>query len=128
MYCCTYVVPTAVRNIRTKPADFTHESIFICWDHPEYPNSQLSTYVVYYNKQDMKQSDENLSIAGYNNISVNTTTSYNLTGLDAFTYYSILVTARSEGVKDAPLEVEILNRTNATGKLYISCSTKWKFY
>ena len=122
---CTFVAPTAVRNIRTKPAGFTRESIFICWDHPEYPNSQLSTYIVYSNKQDTKQSTENLSIDGYKeDILMSTMASYNLTGLKAFTYYSILVTARSEGGEHAPLKVEILNRTNATGKLYVSCITK----
>ena len=122
MYCCTFVAPTAVRNIRTKPANFTHESIFICWDHPEYPNSQLSTYVVYSNERNTKQSDETLSIDGYRvDILMNTMTYYNLTGLDAFTNYSILVTARSEDVEDdAPLEVEILSRTNTTGELYVN--------
>ena len=118
MCCYISVAPTAVRNIRTKPADFTYESIFICWDHPEYPNSQLSTYIVYSIEQDTKQSNETLSSDGYReDILMSTMTSYNLTELDAFTYYSILVTARSEDVEDdAPFEVEILSRTNTTGE------------
>ena len=47
-------------------------------------------------------------------------TSYNSTGLKPFTNYSILVTVSGEGVDDdAPFEMEILERTNTTGELFV---------
>jgi len=43
-----------------------------------------------------------------------TTTSYNLTGLDVFTNYSIHMSVMGDGVSIAPIEVEILERTNTS--------------
>ena len=114
-----FIVPTAVRNLRFKPSEFTPESLYICWDRPEFPNGLLLTYLIYYAERDVLQSVENLSITGYTEIdTMGTNTSYNLTGLTPFTNYSILVTLRGS-VGDAPFEKEILGRTNATGKLFV---------
>ena len=123
MYCIL-AAPTAVRNLRPKPSEFTPTSLFICWDHPEYPNSQLLTYLIYYAEQDVLQSDGNFNITNYTEIDTmgTTMTSYNLTGLNPFTNYSILVTVTGSNVDDAPFEVEILSRTNATGKVCMSYS------
>jgi len=43
--------------------------------------------------------------------------SLNLSGLNTFTNYSIHMSVRGEGVSDAPIEVEIIDRTNTSGKL-----------
>ena len=116
---CILAASTAVRDLRPKPPEFTPTSLLICWDHPEYPNSQLSTYLVYYAERDVLQSGGGLNITGYREIdTMGTMRSYNLTGLKPFTNYSVLVTVRGNDVDDAPFEVEILSRTNAAGEVY----------
>ena len=114
-------MPTAVRNLRPKFTEFTHESIFICWDHPEYPNSQLMNYIIYINQTSDRQSMP-LSSDGYERMEVGIVTSYNVTTLDPFTNYSILVTVSGEVVDNAPFEMEILERTNTTGELCLYCN------
>ena len=116
-----YVVPTAVCNITV--AMSTSESIFITWDHPEYPNSQLLNYIFYYNDNPtMLQSRGGISTDGFEERTLGIVTSYNLTGLTPFTNYTILVTVTGRNVSDdAPFEVEILQRTNSSGGLYV-CS------
>ena len=120
MCCCILAASTTVRDFRPKPPEFTPTSLYICWDHPKYPNSQLLTYLIYYAEQDLMQSGEDLNITGYTEIdTMGTMTNYNLTGLTPFTNYSILVTVKGSDVDDAaPFEVEILSRTNATGEVY----------
>ena len=120
MYCIL-IVPTAVRDLRPKFIKFTHESIYICWDHPEYPNSQLMNYIIYINQRSDRQSTP-LSGVGYERMEVGIETSYNVTNLEPFTNYSILVTVSGKGVDNAPFEMEILERTNTTGELYVYCN------
>ena len=43
--------------------------------------------------------------------------SLNLSRLNTFTNYSIHMSVRGEGVSDAPIEIEIIDRTNTSGKL-----------
>jgi len=117
---CSYIftAPTAVRDISAVPS--SPESIYITWNHPEYPNSQLINYIVHYNdKPEMLQSIGNITSDGFENIVVGIRTSYNLTGLVPFTNYTILVTVSGMDVANAPFEIEILQRTNTTGKTYI---------
>ena len=110
-----YTVPTAVRDI--KVAMSTPESIYITWDHPEYPNSQLLNYIFYYNAT-MLQSRGEISTDGFEDVTLAIVTSHNLTGLSSFINYTILITVTGRDVDDAaPFEVEILHRTNASGKL-----------
>ena len=113
-----FTVPTAVRDIKVMMS--TPESIYITWDHPEYPNSQLLNYTVYYNDNpEMLQSGGNISANGFENEDAGIMTSYNLTGLVPFTNYSLLVTVSGRDVVDnAPFGMEILQRTNATGEVY----------
>ena len=64
-----------------------------------------------------------LSSDGYERMGVvGIVTSYNVTTLEPFTNYSILVTVSGEDVNDAPFEMEILERTNTTGELYVYCN------
>ena len=116
-------MPTAVRDLEPKFIEFTHESIYICWDHPEYPNSQLTDYIIYIDQRSERQSVP-LSSNGYEKMKVGIVTSYNLTSynmtkLMSFTNYSILVTVSGKDVDDAPIEMEILNRTNTTGEVFV---------
>ena len=116
-------MPTAVRDLRPKLIEFTHESIYICWDDPEYPNSQLTDYIIYIDQRSERQSMP-LSSINYESMEVGIVTSYNLTSynmtkLKSFTNYSVLVTVSGEGVDDAPLEMEILERTNTTGEVFV---------
>ena len=112
-----FTVPTAVRDIKVMMS--TPESIYITWDHPEYPNSQLLNYTVYYNNNpEILQSGGNISADGFTNMSLGIVTSYNLTGLVPFTNYALLVTVSGRDVGDAPFDMEILQRTNTTGEVY----------
>ena len=120
MYCIL-IAPTAVRDLMPKFIEFTHESIYICWNHPEYPNSQLMNYIIYINQTSDRQS-MNLSSVGYERMEVGIVTSYNLTKLEPFTNYSILVTVSGKDVDNAPFDMEILERTNTTGELYVYCN------
>ena len=102
----------------------TSESIYIAWDHPEYPNSQLLNYNFYYNDNPamLQSGSEKISTNGFEEMTLEIVTSYNLTGLSSFTNYTILITVTGRNVSDdAPFEVEILHRTNSSGGLYV-CS------
>ena len=60
----------------------------------------------------------NIVSDGFSNQNVSlivTTTSYNLTGLDVFTNYSIHMSVMGDGVPNAPIGIEILERTNTSG-------------
>ena len=79
-------------------------------------------YIIYIDQQSERQSMP-LSSNGYESMKVGVMTSYNLTSynltkLKSFTYYSILVTVSGEDVDDAPFEMEILEKTNATGEVF----------
>ena len=61
------LAPTAVRELNAFPS--SPESIFITWDHPEYPNSQLLEYFIFYQMDSLTvqqtpkiSSDEFLSV------------------------------------------------------------------
>ena len=98
----------------------TPESIFITWDHPKYPNSQLLNYILYYNNNPtMLQSGSEISTDGFEDVTLEIVTSYNLTGLPPFTNYTFLITVTGKDVSNAPFEVEMLHRTNTSGKLYV---------
>ena len=45
-----------------------------------------------------------------------------MTTLEPFTNYSILVTVSGKDVNNAPFDMEILERTNTTGELYVYCN------
>ena len=111
-------MPTPVRNI--KVAMSTSESIFIIWDHPEYPNSQLLNYIFYYNDNpSMLQLSGGISTDGFADMVLEIMTSYNLTGLPPFTNYTVVITVTGRGVGNAPFVMESLQRTKATGEEYI---------
>jgi len=111
------IAPTAVRDLAAIPS--SPNSIYITWDHPQYPNSQLTQYIVYYRANpSVIQMSPNIQSDGFNNMGVPspvTTTSYNLTGLDVFTNYTIHMSVMGDGVPNAPIEVEMLQRTNTSG-------------
>ena len=113
MYSYIFTVPTAVRETKAVPS--SPESIFITWDHPEYPNSQLMDYIIFYSE--LSQSNRKRATNVFNR-TVGTVTSHNLTGLDPFTNYGISLTVRAMDVAgEAPIEGdEIEQRTNTTSK------------
>ena len=118
---CLFIVsvaPTAVRDLEAVPSSSI--SIYLTWNHPEYPNSELTRYIVYYRADpSVIQMSPNIMSDGFNSMSVPspvTTTSYNLTQLMVFTNYSIHMSVMGEdGVDNAPIEQEILQRTNTSG-------------
>ena len=116
-------MPTAVRNI--KVAMSTPESIFVTWDHPEYPNSQLSNYIFYYNDNPtLLQSSSRVSTDGFEGMVLEVVTSFNLTGLPPFTNYTILITVTGGEVGNAPFAMELLQRTNTTGEWLFKFGSK----
>ena len=113
-----FTVPTSVRDIKVVMS--TPASIFISWNHPEYPNSQLLDYIVYYDvKPEMLQPDETTSIDGFENETIGIVTNYNLTGLATLTNYTILITVSGRDVDNAPFVKELLQRTNTSGEVYL---------
>ena len=67
------------------------------------------------------QQSPNISSDGFLNVTLPADTAYfNLSGLTAFTNYTIHITVSADGVDNAPIEDEVLSRTNTTGKYYIS--------
>ena len=111
-------MPTIVRNIGAVPS--SPESIYISWDHPEYPNSQLTSYTIFYREtlgmRQARQSDRNISSDGFQNRTVGIALDYNLTGLGPFTNYVILLTVSGMNVNNAPFDTEVPQRTNTSGK------------
>jgi len=128
------VAPTAIHDLAAIPS--SPNSIYISWDHPLNPNSQLTQYIVYYRADpSMVQMFPGILSDGFNIMGVPspvTTTSYNLTGLDVFTNYTIHMSVMGDGIPNAPIEVEILQRTNAsgmnTGKLFLKFARKCMWY
>ena len=123
MLLCVYITaPTPVRNIKVTMS--TPESIFVTWDHPEYPNSQLLNYIFYYNDNpSMLQSSGGISTDGFVDTILETVTSYNLTGLPPFTNYTILITVAGRDVGNAPFVMELLQKTNTTGEGLVNVSS-----
>ena len=107
-------VPIALRNIEVVMT--TTESIFISWDHPEYPNSQLLNYIIYYIVTPETQ-QSSIPTEDFENKTVGIVTSYNFTELNLFTSYTIRITVSGRDVGNAPY-VEIVQRTYAIGAVY----------
>ena len=72
------------------------------------------------------QQPPNISSDGFSNVTSpadSTSLTFNLTGLSVYTHYSIHMTVNADGEEDAPIEVEVLTRTNTTGEfMYVACS------
>jgi len=120
LYLCTTVsfhfsvAPTAVRRLMAVP--LLPNSIYITWDHPLYPNSQILKYIVFYNANpSIIQMFPNIMSAGFNSLGVPSvnTTSYNLTR-DVFTNYSIHISVKGDHVPDAPIELEIFQTATSS--------------
>ena len=115
------LAPTAVRELNAFPS--SPESIFITWDHPEYPNSELLEYFIFYQMDPLTvQQTPNISSDGFSNVTSpadSASLTFNLTGLSVFTNYSIHMTVSADTGENAPIEVEIFTRTNSTGEFSI---------
>ena len=113
-----FTAPTAVRNLSAVAS--SPESIYISWKHPQYPNSQLTQYIIYHRANPPTiQMSPNISNTSFDRVEVPVDMlSLNLSGLNTFTNYSIHMSVRGEGVSDAPIEVEIIARTNSSGKIH----------
>ena len=116
------VAPAAVRDLTAVPSSLT--SIYLTWKHPEYPNSQLTQYIIYYKANpSVIQMFPSISSDDFN-VSLPPSfpmTRYYLTGLSVFTNYSIHMSVMGYGVPTAPIELEILERTNTSGKILRHC-------
>ena len=111
-----FPAPTAVRDVSTGTT--SQESIYISWNHPQYPNSQLTQFIIYYRADPlMIQVSPSILNDGFVVVEVPVDMlSLNLSGLNIFTNYSIHMSVRGEEVSDAPIEIELIARTNSSGK------------
>ena len=112
-----FTAPTAVRDLDAVAS--SPESIYISWNHPQYPNSQLTQYIIYHSENPSRiQMSPNISNDSFVAVEVPVDMlSVNLSGLNTFTNYSIHMSVRGEAVSDAPIEIEIIDRTNTSCKL-----------
>lgn len=68
------------------------------------------------------QQPPNISSDGFSNVTLpadSMSLTFNLTGLSVFTNYSIHMTVSAYNEGNAPIEVEILTRTNTTGEFCV---------
>jgi len=106
------IAPTAVRDLKAMTS--SSKSINISWNHPQYPNSKLTYYIIYYRRNPpMIQVSPNILNNGFVTIEVSANNlSLNLLGLDSSTNYAIHMSVRGEGVSNAPIETEVYAKTN----------------
>ena len=71
------------------------ESIMVTWDLPQYPNGPLSGYRIYYKRSNVTASPAGSDRTGYEvkTIQSGVNREYNISGLDAFTNYSVIIMA-----------------------------------
>ncbi|XP_065903936.1 phosphatidylinositol phosphatase PTPRQ-like [Dysidea avara] len=104
--------PSAVRHLSATAS--SPESIFISWSHPKYPNGQLTHYNIYY-KTNQHVIRSILPIDDLASVTVPANTlSFTLNGLIPYTNYTIRMSVSGEGVNDAPIEDEVITRTNTS--------------
>jgi len=108
-----FIAPSAVRHLSA--AVTSHDSLFISWKHPKYPNGQLITYIIYYKAS--QRVIRSLSTDGFASVVVPADAlNLTLTGLMPYTNYTIRMSASGKSVNDAPIEEEVIVRTNTSGK------------
>ena len=101
-------------------------SIRVWWELPLQPNSEITSYTVYYRIADATQTSDPINDNSYTTISVTHSsgsitppTSVVITYLQAYTFYAINVRALGQGpIGNDPLigdiGIEILRRTDST--------------
>ncbi|KAG4077009.1 hypothetical protein HA402_015996 [Bradysia odoriphaga] len=97
--------PSPPRNLEY--SNVTDTSVTLHWDIPEHINGVLMKYKVWYNSN-FKEVDKH-------HVTPNMT--YTLTGLNSFTKYDILVTARTNGDSNRSNIVTIETKVGAPGNL-----------
>ena len=108
-----FIAPSAVRHL-SATAD-SLGSLFISWSHPKYPNGQLTRYIIYYKAS--QRAIRSLSPDGFASFKVPPNSpSVAITGLMPYTNYTIRMSASGKSVNDAPIEEEVIVRTNTSGK------------
>ena len=68
------------------------------------------------------QQPPNILSDGFSNVTLPADTTnlmFNLTGLNVFTNYTVHITVSADGVDDAPVENEVLSRTNSSCKFCV---------
>ena len=82
----------------------------VTWDLPQYPNGPLSGYRIYYKRSNVTASPPGSDRTGYEVTTIQSETNleYNISGLDAFTNYSIFVIAVGVPQLSGRVDAEIL--------------------
>ena len=94
---------TTIYSKSTEPSPVTEliavplnaESLMVTWDLPQYPNGPLTGYRIYYKRSNVTASPAGSDRTGYEvkTIQSGANQECNISGLDAFTNYSIIVVA-----------------------------------
>ncbi len=103
--------PTSVLNLVGTTT--SHQSFLVNWDVPQFPNSEIINYIIYYT---IASAIQNFPIndSGYTFVNQITDTTYDVTNLDPFTNYTVHVRAIGNPNLQGSVVEEILVRTNIT--------------
>ena len=89
------------------------QSIRVLWDLPLYPNGPILFYKLFYRASNTQQQPPNIRSDGYLEILV-MNTEFEVTGLIAYTNYTLHVLAIGQGNLFRSIDTEILQQTNST--------------
>ncbi len=103
--------PTSVLNLVGTTT--SHQSFRVNWDVPQFPNSEIINYIIYYTIASAIQ-DFPINDSGYTFVNQITDTTYDVTNLDPFTNYTVHVRAIGNPNLQGSVMEEILVRTNIT--------------
>ncbi|XP_064385915.1 uncharacterized protein LOC135334596 isoform X5 [Halichondria panicea] len=107
----TSIEPTSVLNLVGTTT--SHQSFLVNWDVPQFPNSEIINYIIYYT---IASAIQNFPIndSGYTFVNQITDTTYDVMNLDPFTNYTVHVRAIGNPNLQGSVVEEILVRTNIT--------------
>ncbi len=110
-FCAHNVEPTSVLNLVGTTT--SHQSFQVNWDVPRFPNSEITSYTIYYTVASTTQ-DLPINDSGYTVVNQITDMAYDVTNLDPFTNYTVHVRAIGNPNLQGSVVEEILVRTNIT--------------
>ena len=103
-----HIEPTDVLNLRAMAT--SHQSFQVVWDIPQFPNSEIINYIVYYREANAEQ-DPPISDDGYKMVNqINTL--QNIDNLTPFTNYTVHVKAIGNPNLQGSVIREVIVRTN----------------
>ncbi len=109
-YIHVHSEPTGVLNLAAIPT--SHQSFQVTWDIPQFPNSDITNYIIYYRVRSTVQ-DVPINDVGYEMVN-QTNTLQNIKDLIPFTNYTVHVRAIGNPSLLGSTRYEVVVRTNVT--------------